>query len=309
MMHYPYPRACPRTLKLTLTCAVGLLLPLAALAQPPKATQENKVNLPEPTPTGAKTGLIPRDVLFGNPDKASPRLSPDGKHLGYLAPVDGVLNVWVGPADKPEEAKPVSKDKKRGIRMFIWAYTGRHVLYIQDTDGDEDFHVYCVDLKENSTKDLTPLKKIRAQIAGVSHKFPNEIVVGLNDREPHQFHDLYRINIETGDRKLIQKNDKFLGFEVDDDYAVRFAQQFAPDGGVLFQEPDGQGGWKDFLKVGQDDSLTTSLGGFDKSGKVVYLIDSRGRDTAALKTLDLGTRKETLVAEDPKCDAGGLVMH
>jgi dipeptidyl aminopeptidase/acylaminoacyl peptidase len=307
-MLYFHTRECRRLLGATLTYAVAVLLP-AAPAQPPKATQENKVNSPEPTATGAKSGLIPRDVLFGNPDKASPRLSPDGKYLSYVAPVDGVLNVWVGPADRPEQAKPVSKDRKRGIRMYFWAYTGQHVLYIQDNDGDEDFHVYCVDLKENSTKDLTPLKKIRAQIITVSHKFPTEIVVGLNDREPHQFHDLYRVNIETGERKLLQKNDRFLGFEVDDDHAVRLAQQFTPDGGVQYQEPDGRGAWKDFLKVGQEDSLTTGVHGFDKTGRVLYLIDSRGRDTAALKTLDLGNRQEALVAEDPKCDAGRLIRH
>src|SRR5262249_47428662 len=161
------------------------------------------------------------------------------KFLSYLAPVDGVLNVWVGPVDNPDAAKPVSKDKKRGIRMFFWAYTSQHVLYIQDNDGDEDFHVYCVDLKDNATKDLTPLKKLRHKITEARRKSPNEIVVGINAREPHQFHDLYRVNIESGERKLVQNNDKFLGFDVDDDYQVRFGQQFTPDGGVLVQESDG----------------------------------------------------------------------
>ena len=99
----------------------------------------------EPTPTGEKTGLIPRKVLFGNPDRTAPRLSPDGKYLSYLAPVDGVLNIWVGPADKPADAKPRTKDNKRGIRSYFWAYTSKHLLYVQDTEGDEDFHVWRVD--------------------------------------------------------------------------------------------------------------------------------------------------------------------
>src|SRR5262245_44337695 len=84
---------------------------------------------PKPTEADQKTGLIPRKVLFGNPDRASPQLSPDGKFLSYLAPVDGVLNVWVGPADDPKAAKPVTEDKKRGIRSYFWAYTNQHVLY------------------------------------------------------------------------------------------------------------------------------------------------------------------------------------
>ena len=152
---------------------------------------------PQPTPADAKTGLIPRKLLFGNPDKASPKLSPDGKQLSYLAPVNGVLNVWVGPADKPDAAKPVTKDTKRGIRSYSWAYTSQHILYQQDSDGDEDFHVYRVDLSNNDTKDLTPLKKIRAEIVETSHKFPTELLVGLNDRDA-QFHDVYRVNLLPG---------------------------------------------------------------------------------------------------------------
>src|SRR5262245_51011454 len=111
----------------------------------------------EPTPTGEKTGLIPRKVLFDNPDKSNARISPDGKQLSFLAPVDGVLNVWVGPIDNPEAAKPVTQDKKRGIRSYNWAYTSKHLLYIQDQGGDENWHVYRVDLKSGETKDLTPI--------------------------------------------------------------------------------------------------------------------------------------------------------
>src|SRR2546423_57927 len=84
--------------------------------------------------------------------KVSPRLSPDGNQLAYLAPVNGVLNVWVGPSDKPEAAKAVTADKKRGIRIYYWAYTNEHLLYLQDSDGDEDYHVYRVDLQKGETK-------------------------------------------------------------------------------------------------------------------------------------------------------------
>src|SRR5687767_13759399 len=85
--------------------------------------------------------LIPRRVLFGNPDKAASRISPDGKYLSYLAPVDGVLNVWVGPVADLDSAVPVTKDTKRGIRSYYWAYTSKHILYRQDVGGDEDWHV------------------------------------------------------------------------------------------------------------------------------------------------------------------------
>jgi dipeptidyl aminopeptidase/acylaminoacyl peptidase len=262
----------------------------------------------EPTPTGKETGLIPRAVLFGNPDKSSARISPDGRQLAYLAPDNGVMNVWVGPIDKPEAAKVVTHDRKRGIRVYFWAYTSQHILYTQDNDGDEDFHVYRVDLKSNETKDLTPFKKIRAEIEAVSHKFPKEILVGINERDP-QFHDVYRLNLESGERKLVQKNTEFTGFVIDDDYRVRFAQKYAPDGGTLLMKPDGKDGWTDFLKISQADSLTTNPVGFDKTGDILYMLDSRERDTAALTALDLKTGKQSVIAANPKADAGGILAH
>jgi dipeptidyl aminopeptidase/acylaminoacyl peptidase len=218
------------------------------------------------------------------------------------------MNVWVGPVDKPEDAKPVTKDTKRGIRSYFWAYTSQHILYTQDQDGDENWHVYRVDLKSGETKDLTPLKKIAAQIEGVSHRFPNEILVGLNDRD-EQFHDIWRINLATGERELLQKNTEFAGFVSDDDFKVRFGSKFTPDGGTALYQPDGKGGWKEFLKVPMADSLTTNPVGFDKTGNILYMFDSRDRDAAALTAMDLKTGKQTVIAEDKKADAGGILAH
>jgi hypothetical protein len=256
----------------------------------------------------AKSGLVPRKVLFDNPDKAGPKISPDGKHLSYLAPVDGVLNVWVGPIDKPDDAKPITKDKKRGIRSYNWAFTNDRILYTQDADGDENWHVYSTPIDGGETKDLTPEKKVSARLEEVSHKFPAEVIVGLNDRDP-RFHDLYRVNVANGEKKLIQKNTEFAGFQLDDDYNVRLGVKFAADGGMVYSQPDGKDGWKDVFKVPSNDTLTTNPHGFDKTGQVLYLTDSRDRNTGALTTLDLRTNKQTVVAEDPKCDAGGVLLH
>jgi dipeptidyl aminopeptidase/acylaminoacyl peptidase len=263
------------------------------------------------------SGLIPREILFGNPDKASPRLSPDGKFLSYLAPVKGVLNVWVGPAGDPSKAKPVTKDTKRGIRNYSWAYTNNHILYTQDTDGDENWHIYSVELDSDKITDLTPIKvepkpgepkkMVTARIENVSHRLPNEILVGLNDRT-EQLHDIYRINLATGERKLVQENPGFVGFVTDDDYHVRFGMAYGPTGATIF-EPGGDKGWKEFLKIPSEDMLTTSPADFDKTGQVLYLIDSRGRDTSALTALDLKTGKATVIAESDKADVSGAMIH
>lgn len=253
--------------------------------------------------------LIDRHVLFGNPDKAAARLSPDGKQLSYLAPVDGVLNVWVGPVDRPDAARPVTRDKKRGISAYFWAYNARYVIYVQDADGDENFHVYAVELATDEIRDLTPLKGVAAQIEGVSHRFPDEILVGLNDRDP-ALHDIYRVSLLTGERTLVEKNEQgFAGYLIDDDFRVRFATRFRPDGGTETLQADGQGGWKPFMVVGMEDSLTTSPAGFDKTGNVLYLLDSRGRNTAALVSIDLKSGGQQVLAEDPQADVGGVLSH
>ena len=252
--------------------------------------------------------LIPRQVLFGNPDRTSPQISPDGARLAFLAPVDGVLNVWVGPADDPSAASPVTDDRERGIRNYFWAYTSRHVLYLQDKAGDEDWHVYSVDLDAGKTLDLTPLPGVHALVEGVSHRSPQDIIVGLNDRDP-AYHDLYRIDILTGGRTLIQRNDDFAEFLIDDDYRVRLGVRITPDGGSDVLMLDANGSWQPFMKVEMEDLLTTMPFDFDKTGGTLYMIDSRGRDTSALSAIDLDTGEETVIAEDPRVDVSDVMTH
>ena len=258
--------------------------------------------------TEADVPLIPRRVLFGNPDKAGPTLSDDGKQLAFRAAVDGVMNVWVAPSDKVEAARPVTKDTSRGIRQYFWAYTNAHIIYLQDRGGDENWRVYSVDLASGATKDLTPFDKVAAQIQGVSNRFPDEILVALNDRSP-EYHDLYRVNIITGTRTLVQRNDAYAGFVTDDDYKVRFAMQFRSDGGMDLLRRSDAGKFEPFESIGAEDSLTTFPVVIDKTGQQLFLIDSRGRDTAALFKQDLTTGTKTLLAEDVRADAEQVVTH
>lgn len=255
-----------------------------------------------------ETQLIPRKVLFGNPDKASPKFSPDGTRISYLAPDDGVLNVWVAPADDLSAAKPVTRDRGRGIRVYHWAYTSRHVLFIQDKDGDENWRVFSVDLESGDTTDLTPLEGVHAVIQTISDKIPGEIVIGLNDRDP-KLHDLYRVDIATGERHLIQKNEGFMAFLTDDDYVVRFAFRMTADGGNEAMTPAEGGGWEHFAKIDMEDTMTTSPMGFDRSGRTLFMIDSRGRNTSALVAIDLDTGEKSELAKDPLADVSRVMVH
>ena len=93
----------------------------------------------------AAAPLIARQALFGNPTKSAGRLSPDGKWVSYLAPRDGVMNIWVAPASTPDKAKPISASKDRPIRQYFWAPDSKSVLYVQDKGGDENFLLYGID--------------------------------------------------------------------------------------------------------------------------------------------------------------------
>jgi dipeptidyl aminopeptidase/acylaminoacyl peptidase len=291
----------------------------------------------QPAMTVSPTSLIPRDVLFGNPDRAALRVSPDGRHLSFLAPVNGVLNVWVAPVEDIGAAKPVTKDTGRGIHIYFWAYTSRNLLYLQDQGGDENWKVFVVDVVSAQSKDLTPFESIpgpdgkpmmlpsgkpmrpMARIEQVSPKFPDTILVGLNARDP-RYHDLYRVNIQTGERTLVQQNPGFEGFVTDDDYRVRLAVRTTGDGGTEILRPvsasggspfaaSGVNGWELFQTIAMEDALTTHPIGFDQSGQLLYMTDSRGRDTSALMSLDLRTGKTNLLAEDLRTDVAGVLEH
>ena len=255
----------------------------------------------------AGTELIARDALFGNPERANVQISPDGKYLSWVAAVDGVLNVWVAPADNPSQARAVTQDKARGIRSYFWSYQPDTLLYLRDSGGDEDFHLYAVDLKTGQAKDLTPFPKTTAQVAGVSPKHPGTILVGMNDRDA-QWHDIYKVDLASGNRTLLEKNDaQIAGYIADADYTLKYAQRSRPDGGADVLRRSANGAWEKFDDIPFEDVLTTSPGGLTLDGKTLYFTDSRGRNTAALFAIDVASGKRTLVLEDARADVGGTL--
>jgi dipeptidyl aminopeptidase/acylaminoacyl peptidase len=253
--------------------------------------------------------LIPRKLLFGNPDKTQARISPDGVKLSYIAPVNGVLNVWVGPVENPEAAKPVTNDTNRGIRFHQWAYTSKHILYIQDKGGDENWRIYGVNLETGDVTDYTPIEKVNARIESLSPRKPERVVIALNDRN-EQLHDLHILNLKTGERTLLIQNDEgFLSYTVDDEFRVRMGSRMTPDGGMDIMTRKEDNTWELFAHVPMEDMLTTQVFGFDASGRYLYLADSRERNTSALVQYDTQTNEFKLLAEDPRADLSGVIVH
>jgi dipeptidyl aminopeptidase/acylaminoacyl peptidase len=252
--------------------------------------------------------LIPREVLFGNPERVDPKISPDGKYLAYRAPDEqNVLQLWVRTVGQQDDRK-LTAEKKRGIPFHGWSYDGEHLVYGQDAEGDENWHLYTVNLKSGIVRDLTPFQGIQARFVASDPDFPNEMLVALNLKD-RRTHDVYRINLKTGAVELDTENPgNVIGWTADRQLKVRAATATTSDAGfdLLVRETTDQP-WKTMRHWGPDDG-----GGaisFSADGKTLHISGSHDANTIRLLALDVATGGETVIAEDPQYDVGGLFIH
>jgi dipeptidyl aminopeptidase/acylaminoacyl peptidase len=260
--------------------------------------------------------LIPREVLFGNPERTSPRISPDGTRLAWIAPRDGVLNVWVAPigASGPsgvdwDAATVVTDDTDRGIRVFSWARDGKHLLYLQDTGGDENWRLYDVEMDTLTRRDLTPFDGIQARIIATSKRHRDEVLVGMNRDNP-QLHDVYRLDLPTGDLVKLIENPGYAGWLADEDLVVRGALAPLPDGGFdLLVRDSADADWRTLLTIPADDAAATDVLSFTGDGRSLIAISSLGTDTGRLVKLDVATGEVQVLVEDPEADVAGAMLH
>ena len=251
--------------------------------------------------------LIPRQVLFGNPERVGPQLSPDGTQLAWLAPSDGVLNVWVAPASTEsgidwDQARLVTDDADRGVRRFAWAHDNRHLLYLQDTGGDENWRLHDVDLPTMARRDLTPFDGVQTQLIAMERKFPTEILIGLNRDNP-ELHDVYRLDLVTGQLTKEVTNPGFMGWLADAQMIVRAGFAPQPDGGVVIMVRDNADAeWRQLLAVPAEDALTTEPIWFSEDGRSMLLVSSANTETARLVRMDLATGAQQDLAGDPMAD-------
>ncbi|APE27022.1 S9 family peptidase [Aurantiacibacter gangjinensis] len=252
--------------------------------------------------------LIPRDHLYGNPVRAQGKLSPDGSHVSWMAPWEGVMNVFVAPFDDHDAARRMTSVTDRPIPSYSWAPDGQSLLYIRDKDGDENYLLYQVGLGEGADeKCLTPFDNTRVQLIAASERIRDKVLVGINNRDP-RFHDVHMLDLTDGSLELVFENNEWVGFEADDDLVLRWAMRQNAAGGTDMHEiTDGEVAESPREVIGMDDALTTGLAGYTNDGSTLYWIDSRGRDTAALFAEDTATGERTLIAEHDKADIGGTV--
>jgi dipeptidyl aminopeptidase/acylaminoacyl peptidase len=261
--------------------------------------------------------LIPRDVLFGNPERLSPKISPDGRQLAWVAPLDGVLNVWVTPVDTDASgsgvdfatARAVTSDTDRGIRTFMWAHDARHILYLRDRGGDENWRLYDVDLVSGHERDLTPFEGVQAQLLASHPNFPGEILVALNRDNP-QLHDVYRLDLSTGKLEKEVPNPGFVDWLADAGLVVRAGMAPRPDGGLTIMVRDGAADeWRPLVEVDGDDSLTTQLVTVSEDGSSLLVATSQGADNARLVRVPTDGGAHDVLAGEEGADLSGARLH
>jgi dipeptidyl aminopeptidase/acylaminoacyl peptidase len=256
----------------------------------------------------AEVTLIPLEVLLGNPERAGAQISPDGKRLSYMAPLGGVMNVFVGPVGEGSE-RPVTHDTERGIQGYFWAYDNRHIMYIRDRDGSENFRLFDVDPDTGVERDLTPFDDVQCQIIAHRKEFPNDVLLGLNKDNP-QLHDVYHLDVTTGELEKIVENPGFLGWVVDTDLKVRGAVQPQPDGGaVILVRDDETSEWRPLLQVPPEDAESTGPVGFTNDGDSMYLQTSVDANTGRLVKMNIATGAVEVIAEDAEYDIAGTMLN
>ena len=252
--------------------------------------------------------LVPRRLLLGNPERSAPQISPDGRSISFIAPRDGVLNIWIAPADDIALARPLTQDRGRGIRQHGWAPAGTHLWFLQDRAGDENFHLHAVAADGGEPRDLTPYPTAQARIVGFGRGRPREALVGINRRD-RRWHDVYRIDLVDGTEALVHENHGFMGFVADDELRLRLATRATEDGGAAVVAFDADGTTRDLFHVGGEDAISTrSVAMGPASGRVAYLLDSRGRDTAAAVALDLDTGTVATIGAHAHADVLDLAI-
>jgi dipeptidyl aminopeptidase/acylaminoacyl peptidase len=259
-------------------------------------------------PSTQITPLIPRQTLFGNPKRIQPKLSPDGSYLTYIAPDDkNVLQVWLRTL-KEEDERQLTKEQKRGIRDYFWTYNPEQLIYLQDSDGDENSHLYSVNIQSGLIRDLTPFQGVKAQLIALDAEFPEEILVGLNLNKPQKF-DVYRINLKNGAVELDTDNPgNILGWKANAQFQILAAMAATSDGGfdLLFRQTVEQP-WSS-LRHWTPDEQGRAIS-FSKDGQSLYILGSHEANARRLIALDLATKQETIIAEDPDYDVDSVITH
>ena len=274
--------------------------------------------------------LIPREILFGNPARTDPKVSPDGSQLSWLAPdKSNTLNVWTSALDGTH-AHCVTNETGDPIEWYTWAGDGKHVLYLHDNAGDEIPHLFSTDLMTGNVRDLTPFRGVRAQNVLTDSRHPAAVLVAMNLRDRTKF-DMYRVDLETGAITIEAQNPgDVLTWRADNNFVLRAATAFdGTTGRTIIRVRDaGDKAWRDLVVMPFERALFAGqvvngslIVGFDPDGKSLLIVSALHSDKGRLVRVDLQDGHEHgVIAEDPHCDVAfvdvgrlgmepGVILH
>lgn len=278
--------------------AAALWLALSVAACGPRAAA--------PAPAPAVPPQIARADLFGEPVRFGAQLAPGGDRIAFLAPRDGVTNLWVFSVGAMDQALAVTDDRGRGVRSFAWANDNATLLYTLDHAGTGATQLYAVAATGGEARALTPAGA-RAEIVGLSAADPGHVVITLNQRDP-AWPDLYRIDLATGARTLLQRNTNtatapgFTRFVLDRSNELRLGLRALPGGGAVVFVRSAEGEWASLLAIPFEDAPSSQPLAFDADGRSFLMLDSTGRDRAALVRVDASTGAKTVLGESARAD-------
>jgi dipeptidyl aminopeptidase/acylaminoacyl peptidase len=253
--------------------------------------------------------LIPRRVLFADADRSVVRISPDGRRIAFLAPLDGVQNLFVAPIDDVGQARPFTRVTDRNLGPWvIWLHNDRHVVFFREQGGDENWQAHRVDLQTGDILPLTPGPGVKSYLQEHSYRYPDELILAHNARDKRYF-ELFRVNAVSGESTLLQRNEEFGGFFTDSHFRVRLAERQTDDGGREYLRPLPNGEWELFVRADLADSMNTWPIEVSDDGNEFYWMDSRDRDRSAIVAIDLRSGARRVLAADAKSDMAELRLE
>lgn len=291
----------------------ALLLVLACALVPSPAAARAAAEPPD--------ALLPLAVLLAPATNAAPQVSPDGRWLSFLRSVDGAMNLFVAPADSPADARPLTHRSGRGLQpfdvsgnvLYRWTPDSRRIVFPVDRDGDEKWNLHVVDVAGGEERNLTDLPGVAVELLRFSDTEPGSAAIAVRERPFTP--DLWRLDLETGERTLLLRNERMVGILPDRRLRPRIGFSFEPDGSIDLYRPSGERSWERLWDLAPDDVpalLSTSYQkaySMDAANKKLLLYSSEGRDAAALVSLDLSTGECTPLAADRRADLSGVLYH
>lgn len=248
--------------------------------------------------------FIPRRVLFAPPERARVTISPDGSRIAFLAPVNGVQNVWMAPLADAAAPRPLTKVEDRDVANEVWwPQDDRHVIFFRDRDGDENWQAHRVDIETGDIRALTPGLGVRSFVHRVSAQFPGEVLLAHNERD-RRYYDIFRVDVATGESKLHYRNESFAWTFSNPQFRVMFGARYRDDGGYDLVVATGPDAGAVFRRIAPEDAATTRPIEASSDGKSLYWLDSEDRDRAALVVNDLSTGRLSLMLSDMQADVG-----